>query len=215
MAMSLRTILCLTGSAALLWYGGRFCRKRGRPGPASRGRGPFKDAVKERLTDWRLRRSARGIVPLQNGLRDHAEGEFWFWECPRDAISRNVESIWNPRDGKCRDLFAGLPHSIGRPARAFGDRPGGREWLVNMTIEFAKNVQSVDKKLQGRILEAIIELIEDPTSARGDTVKQLRGRMRGLWRVRLGDYRLVYKPELERRLIVLLSFDSRGSAYEE
>ena len=57
MAMSLGTILCLAGSAALVWYGGRFCGKRGGPGPASRGRGPFKDAVKELLTDWRLRRS--------------------------------------------------------------------------------------------------------------------------------------------------------------
>ncbi len=114
MAMSLGTILCLAGSAALVWYGGRFCGKCGGTGPASRMRGPFKDAVKELLTDWRLRRSARGIVPLQNGLRDHAEGKFWFRECPRVAISRNVESIWNPRDWKFRDLVAGLPHSFVR-----------------------------------------------------------------------------------------------------
>jgi mRNA interferase RelE/StbE len=56
-------------------------------------------------------------------------------------------------------------------------------------------------------------LCEDPTVGKDDTIKPLEGKLTGLWRYRIGDYRLIYHPvEVERR-IVLLSFSHRSSAY--
>ncbi len=81
-----------------------------------------------------------------------------------------------------------------------------------MTDEFIKAVQAIDRKLQGRILEAISYLSRKPTEPKGDTVKPLTGDLKGLWRYRLGDYRLVYRPEEEDRQVVLVTFTSRGAA---
>jgi mRNA interferase RelE/StbE len=72
----------------------------------------------------------------------------------------------------------------------------------------------VDKKLQGRILAAISELSETPNVSHGDTVKPLVGDLKGLWRYRLGDYRLVFQVQLEKRLVVLLEFAARGEVYD-
>lgn len=68
-------------------------------------------------------------------------------------------------------------------------------WSIAFTPTFRKSVSAVDKKLQGRVLTAITELSEAPVTAQGDTVKPLVGERKGLWRYRIGDYRLVYEPK--------------------
>ena len=87
------------------------------------------------------------------------------------------------------------------------------EWYIGMTDEFSKNIRNIDRKIQGRILEAINDIIKDPTSLRGDTVKPLTGNLNGFWRYRIGDFRLVYQPNKQSRLILLHTFASRGDIY--
>jgi mRNA-degrading endonuclease RelE of RelBE toxin-antitoxin system len=72
----------------------------------------------------------------------------------------------------------------------------------------------MDKKTQGRILEAIGKISRAPTVAAGDTVKALSGELKGCWRYRIDDYRLVYRPQYRFNRIVLLLFASRGSIYD-
>jgi len=72
-------------------------------------------------------------------------------------------------------------------------------------------VDSIDRKLQGRILEAISDIATAPVTTRGDTVKALSGEMSGFWRYRIGDFRLVYYPDETTRTITLYDFASRGS----
>lgn len=86
-------------------------------------------------------------------------------------------------------------------------------WTFGFTPTFWKSVESLDKKLQGRVLAAFGELAERPTTARGDTVKPLVGPRKGIWRYRIGDYRLLYEPKEERRLVVLHEVGARGSVY--
>ena len=66
-----------------------------------------------------------------------------------------------------------------------------------MSPAFRKQIEPVDKKLQGRILLAITELTAQPNVLRGDTVKPLQGDLNGYWRYRIGDYRLVYAMTLQ------------------
>ena len=82
-----------------------------------------------------------------------------------------------------------------------------------MSDEFLNAVQGIDRKLQGRVLEAMGYISTKPTEPKGDTVKPLTGEMKGLWRYRIGDYRLVYWPDTQNRRVVLVDFTSRASAY--
>jgi mRNA-degrading endonuclease RelE of RelBE toxin-antitoxin system len=83
-----------------------------------------------------------------------------------------------------------------------------------MTNEFVSNVRCVDKKLKGAIPDALGRIVKAPLTATGDTLKPLGGDKKGLWRFRLGDYRLVYKPEAERRIITLIAFAPREDVYD-
>ena len=87
------------------------------------------------------------------------------------------------------------------------------EWLLGMSDEFVKAVQDMDRKLQGRILEAISYISAKPIEPKGDTVKPLTGEFKGLWRYRIGDYRLVYWPDAQNKHVVLVDFTSRAEAY--
>jgi mRNA-degrading endonuclease RelE of RelBE toxin-antitoxin system len=77
-------------------------------------------------------------------------------------------------------------------------------WLMGMTKDFRKAVREIDRKLQGRILEAINDISENPVQTNGDTV----------WRYRIGDYRLVYLPDREKHQITLWAFAARGGVYD-
>lgn len=92
------------------------------------------------------------------------------------------------------------------------DRPP--EWLIGITKTFRKDIDKIDKKLQGRILEALSDISADPVQVRGDTIKPLANSFEGCWRYRIGDFRLVYRPDVAGRKIALLAFSSRGSIYD-
>jgi addiction module RelE/StbE family toxin len=87
-------------------------------------------------------------------------------------------------------------------------------WTIGMSDDFLKSIGSVDKKTQGRILEAISKLSRAPNKPVGDTVKPLTGNLAGLWRYRIGDYRLIYQPDINSNCVVLIRFTARGEAYD-
>jgi len=84
-----------------------------------------------------------------------------------------------------------------------------------MADSFKKAIRSIDRKIQGRILEALSYIADSPITTIGDTIKPLTGDLKGCWRYRIGDFRLVYRPDPSTGDITLLSFDSRGSSYDE
>ncbi len=86
-------------------------------------------------------------------------------------------------------------------------------WMIGMSQDFLKATQSIDRKLQGRILEALTEISQNPTIVKGDTIKPLSKEFKGLWRYRLGDYRLIYQPLPDKMQILLVDFSTRAAAY--
>lgn len=86
-------------------------------------------------------------------------------------------------------------------------------WRVGFAPAFRKAIVGLDKKTQGRILGALASLCDKPLEPRGDTVKPLEGALKGQWRYRIGDYRLIYRPDARDKEIVLLDFVSRGGGY--
>ena len=86
-------------------------------------------------------------------------------------------------------------------------------WGFVITEQFMSSIKKIDRKLEGRILEAIIQLSSHPTTPQGDTIKPLTADKKGYWRYRIGDYRLIYKPVEKFQEFLLISFAARGSAY--
>lgn len=86
-------------------------------------------------------------------------------------------------------------------------------WRLVLTDHFTKSVRKVDKKLQGRVLEAITKISEAPMTVVGDTLKPLTADLKGLWRYRVGDFRLVYDPNEDEALVTLVAFEPRGDVY--
>lgn len=130
-----------------------------------------------------------------------------------DEIRSCLRDLWTPPKPAPelpRTVFQEMPPRFS---------PGGvrekstDEWAFAMTSEFKKAVKHADKNMRARILQAITGICDDPTASHGDTVKPLTGGMRGLWRCRIGDHRLVYKPDRARRQVALLHFSARGSVY--
>lgn len=88
------------------------------------------------------------------------------------------------------------------------------DWHFGFGNSFRKAVDSIDRKLQGRILQALTDIAASPVTNRGDTIKPLSGDMNGFWRYRIGDFRLVYYPDEATHTVTLCDFASRGSAYD-
>lgn len=87
------------------------------------------------------------------------------------------------------------------------------DWYIGFSHEFVKSIAKVDRKKQGRILEALGKIAAAPIEVSGDTIKPLTGDLAGLWRCRMGDDRLVYFPDIQSKKVVLISFGPRGDAY--
>jgi len=92
--------------------------------------------------------------------------------------------------------------------------PEREEWEMLFSAGFKKSVHGLDKNLQGRILSAIMEVLGSPMTPRGDTIKPLTHQMAGMWRYRIGDYRLIYLPKPDIHKIVLVEVAARGGVYE-
>lgn len=89
------------------------------------------------------------------------------------------------------------------------------DWMFSITSEFRKEVSKLDKTMEGRVMEAIVEICRDPTSRRSDKFKPLVRELQGWWRYRIGDYRLIYRPDEQKHTVFLLAVASRGSVYED
>jgi mRNA interferase RelE/StbE len=87
------------------------------------------------------------------------------------------------------------------------------EWKSIFTNAFKKGIKVIDKNLQARVLGAILEILENPITVKGDTIKPLTSEFKGMWRYRIGDYRLVYLPKTDNRQILFVEFASRGHIY--
>jgi addiction module RelE/StbE family toxin len=92
--------------------------------------------------------------------------------------------------------------------------PNAKEWIVKFTPTFAKSLKKCDGKLKSKVTDAVSELSRNPLTVKGNTIKPLSRNLKGLWRYRIGGYRIVYTAEITHRpTIILLSFSSRDVVY--
>jgi len=89
-------------------------------------------------------------------------------------------------------------------------------WRIAFTKRFNKDIAELDRNRLGQILETLRKLssLAWPLKPQGDTFKPLTGELKGMWRYRLGDYRLVVKPVLADSELDLVTFAARGTVYD-
>ncbi len=82
------------------------------------------------------------------------------------------------------------------------------------TVQFrpsaAKALGKLDGQVRARILRSITALADDP---RPSGVKALTGEA-GLWRIRVGDYRVVYEIEDDELVVLVVRVAHRSTVYQ-
>jgi len=81
-------------------------------------------------------------------------------------------------------------------------------YLSNKTKKFLKKV---DKLTFERVFNKIKELALDPYPS---DAKRVIGRKEKVFRVRIGDYRILYVVYLDKNSILIVNIDKRSKVYE-
>ena len=82
-------------------------------------------------------------------------------------------------------------------------------YSVEFSEKAADFIRKLDKSIQKRITKKIEELKESPYLG-----EALVGNLAGLWKLRIGDYRITYKVERERLIIFIIKAGNRKNIYE-
>ena len=77
------------------------------------------------------------------------------------------------------------------------------------TKHFLRELKKLPAHVRARVVLAIEELVTNPFAG-----IRLRGELDGLLRWRTGDYRIVYKIDEEKRLVVLIDVGPRKAIYD-
>jgi mRNA interferase RelE/StbE len=84
-------------------------------------------------------------------------------------------------------------------------------WTLEYSPAAQKALRKLDRQTSGRILNRLAEIsqLEDPHS-RGKT---LTGKLIGLWRYRIDDWRVIVRIEGQRLVILVLTVGNRRAVY--
>ena len=88
---------------------------------------------------------------------------------------------------------------------------GSRRFTVEYDPKAVKELKKLDKPIARRIARAIAELADDP---RPHGVRPLTG-LPELWRLRVGDYRVVYTIRNTELLVLALRIAHRSTIYRD
>jgi len=80
---------------------------------------------------------------------------------------------------------------------------------INYSKQSVKFLKKIDKSLARRIVEKIEKLRENPVLHDSKTIKGYCG----LFRTRVGDYRILYEVDYEGKIIGIIKIDKRSRAY--
>ena len=86
-------------------------------------------------------------------------------------------------------------------------------WKIEIDKDVQRSMRKLDKQTAKRITSKLREIsqLEDPRS----TGKPLVGNMAGLWRYRVGDYRIICDIEDEVLLVLVVDINHRSKVYRQ
>ncbi len=84
------------------------------------------------------------------------------------------------------------------------------KFKIEFTPAAARQLKKLPKQAQQRIL-AVIDILK--TNPRPPKAERLKGSLRGLLRVRTGDYRIIYFVENDRMVVCVVRIGDRKEIY--
>ena len=87
-----------------------------------------------------------------------------------------------------------------------------KTWRIEITRTASKQITKLDRQAQEAILSFLRERLSPADNPR-QWGRALQGEKRGLWRYRVGDYRLICDIQDERITILVLELGHRKDVY--
>jgi mRNA interferase RelE/StbE len=87
-----------------------------------------------------------------------------------------------------------------------------RRWIIEIKRSAERQIQKLDRKSQERIVRFLREHVQAADNPR-QWGKPLQGEKRGLWRYRVGDYRLICDIRDETVTVLVLAIGHRKDIY--
>lgn len=84
-------------------------------------------------------------------------------------------------------------------------------WEVTLTRPAEKIYDKSNKKTQERLARCFEELEQNPLY--GNNIKPLTGQLKGLYRYRVGERRIIYRLFKDRMIVEVIAILPRGDAY--
>lgn len=174
--------------------------------------------------DYRTQMTRTQVNELENSLRRAVQqshmGRLAFTDA-ETAITR-LKLLWKD-DENSRDAYDLAPPGLAKeedddegwidiaPVETAGP---SRKWWMTFTDEFATSFRKMHRALHKPVFNAIRAIARDPEPGDALLARPLPVEVENLWCWRLGDYRVLYRPFHDQRLIVLMTLGKRTSRYD-
>jgi len=86
-------------------------------------------------------------------------------------------------------------------------------WKIEIKPTAEKSYLKVDKKTRSRIKKSLLELEKSENPLMHPKVRPLIGKLRGDYRLRVGDWRVIFTPDKDQKIIHVYAILPRGEAY--
>jgi mRNA interferase RelE/StbE len=87
------------------------------------------------------------------------------------------------------------------------------KYIIAETETFQKKIKATEyKALYEKISEYVYPLLRDNPFF-GPNIKKLKGKYKGVYRFRIGDYRLLYKIEEKKVIVFIFDIEHRKDVY--
>ena len=86
-------------------------------------------------------------------------------------------------------------------------------WKTEIKPTAEKSYLKFDRKTRRRIKESILELEKSENPLMHPHARPLIGKLRGDYRLRVGDWRVLFTPDKDQKIIYVYAILPRGDAY--
>ncbi len=85
-------------------------------------------------------------------------------------------------------------------------------WEIDLTRLAEKVYDKASKNIRQRLDDCFENLEQNPLY--GNNVKALTGKLKGLYRYRVGDWRVIFRLRAEQQIVEIIAILPRGDAYK-
>lgn len=87
-------------------------------------------------------------------------------------------------------------------------------WKIEVKPTAEKNYRKLDKNTRDRIKAALKKLQEVDDPLKQQSVGALTGQLKGDYRLRIGDWRVLFTPDRKRKILNVYAILPRSKAYK-